>query len=306
MGLFKTGDELYDQAMESINRREYDKAKYLLAKAIERRTTKKELAVAMTNFLNMSGSFNSSAAYGRLRDSLTKVNDAVFNVGLTTFDKERLIRECDAKIAQIDAYSISASSEQAKTVKAQALIEAAKVIQINVGQDSFKIEEYFTKNVQSGQKIATKMLAEANELLAESVVFHDTKKAAEYQQIAFNFRRQLGESGERNQELINKYISSCTCWFCGRIAVGDGINFVKMGCDTIPNEEGTDLSKSVDEENGRIFVCRSCYTAFSRRADAISKGYYDDAMREMYEMEARINMRLAAIEGQIGALAFRR
>jgi len=304
MGLFKTGDELYNLAMESINRREYDRAKELLVKAIDRNTTKQNLAVATISFLNMANSLNVAASYRHLRDSLINIDGEEFNIGLTTFSKTNLIKECDAMIAQLNAISKPVNSEELMVAKAQAMIEAAKIIQINIGQEPLRIQEYFTKNVQSGQKIATTMLAEANELLADAVVHHDTKKAAEYQQIAFNFRRQLGESGEKNQALINRYIASCTCWFCGRVAVGDGINFVKMGCDMIPNEENEDITKSADEEKRVIFVCRSCYTAFSRRADDISRGYYNESIKEMREMETRINMKIAALEAQIGAVAW--
>lgn len=303
MGWFSSGNELYDEAMECINRRDYDKAKNLLVKAIDKKTDKIDLAVATINFLNMNGNLNNSSKYKSLAGSLAKIPDGAFQIGLTTFDKDSLIKECEAMSACINARTAVANSEDSMVSKAQAMIEAAKLVQMNIGQNSLLITEFFTKNVQSGQKIATTLLAEANELLAESVVHRDTKKAAEYQQIAFNFRKQLGESGEKNQTLINRYIASCTCWFCGRVAVGDGINFVKMSCDTIPNEEGADLSKSVDEENKKIFVCRSCYTAMSRRADDISRGYYNESLREMREMEARINMKIAAIEAQIGGVA---
>lgn len=304
MGWFSSGNELYDEAMESINRRDYDKAKNLLVKAIDRKTDKVDLAVVTINFLNMSGNLNTSIKYRQLGESLRKLNVETFNIGLTTFVKEQLIKECDAMIASLDSRAMACSDESSMIAKAQSMIEAAKIMQMNIGQEPLKITEYFTKNIQSGQKISLTLLAEANELLADAVVHHDTKKAAEYQQIAFNFRKQLGESGERNQMFINRYIASCTCWFCGRVAVGEGINFVRMGCDTIPNEEGEDLSKSLDESNRNIFVCMSCYTAFSKRADDISRGYYNEAMKEMAEMEARINMKLAAMEAQIGAVAW--
>lgn len=304
LGLFKSGDELYADAMECINRRDYDKAKSQLQKAIDKNTSKKDMAIATICFLNMKDGLNNSSSYGYFSQSLEHIQGDTFTVGLTSFSKTQLINECRAMSACIEARGMSESDNQAMMKKGQAMIEAAKIMQMGVGQEMLKINEYFAKDVVSGQRIVTTLLAEANEILAESVVRTDTNKAAEYQQVAYNFRVQLGETGAKNQDLINRYIASCTCWFCGRVAVGDGINFVKMGCDVIPNIEEEDVGNTVDKDKSVIFVCRSCYTAMSRRADDISRGYYNRTQQEMREMEARLNAKIAAVEAHASAAVY--
>ena len=48
-----------------------------------------------------------------------------------------------------------------------------------------------------------------------------------------------------------------------------------------------------------IYVCRACYTAISNRSDEIANEYYQQSMREMMAMEARLQAEIAALQSQI-------
>jgi hypothetical protein len=48
-----------------------------------------------------------------------------------------------------------------------------------------------------------------------------------------------------------------------------------------------------------IYVCRACYLAISKRADAIAKQYHEVAMREMAAMERRLRSEINSVAARI-------
>ena len=105
--------------------------------------------------------------------------------------------------------------------------------------------------------------------------------------------------------ICRKYSASATCWICGRDTCGEGVHFFPMSSDISPqmrNNEG--ILKSADTEYKNIYVCRACYTSISRRADAISKYYYDVAQDDMRKMEARLQAEIASLQAEITSLRF--
>jgi hypothetical protein len=205
----------------------------------------------------------------------------------------------------LNARNMPADNPDASRAKGDRLTECARDFQTIIGNGNLTIREFFGGGVTVGMKESIALMAEANEAYAEAYAWDDPKKAAEYQQFAYNYRKQIGESGEKNLELIKKYAASATCWICGRDANGEGIHFYAMSSDISPCLRKDDgVLRSADEKFENIYVCRACYSSISRRADAISKYYYGMAEDRMREMEARLQAEIAALQAEVTSLRF--
>ena len=259
-GFFKDGNELFDEAQELIKQKEYAKACKKLRSAIEKESDDSNLARVMIEFIEVGQSLNDASRYRELSASLDGI-DGTFDFGLSTFDVKELKEECDAMAVAIEARNSYANSNTDMVIKGERLIEAAKILQLKVGNDVLAINEYFNTSTLTGTRLSIALMAEGNELIADGTFWNDPKKAAEYQQIAYNFRRQLGESGEYNQRKIKEYTMTCTCWICGRQATGEGLHFYRMSADVSPEhvkaEEG-ELAPSTEPGSPMIFVCKAC------------------------------------------------
>ena len=300
-GFFKDGDELFNAALEEINRKEYDKASKTLTKALEKKSAKSDLIKVYIAFINVGKDLNNAAYYGTLKDALSNLGDSSFRFGLSEFDKDALIKECDAMAKCITARATGADTSEAR---GNAELEAATNLMAVVGENTLRINEYYSGNNITGTRMATGLMAEANECLAQAAYWTDPQKAAEYQQQAYNYRRQNGESGDANLTRMQQYSKACTCWFCGRQVVGEGLHFYVMSADPSPQQidkDSKELQHSISEGHD-LYVCRACYTGVSRRADAISNDYYNKGMDNLRQSEARLQGQIAALEGQISRM----
>lgn len=300
-GLFKDGEELFNAALEEINRKEYDKARSTLEKAIAKKSSKTDLAKVYLAFIDIGKNLNTASYYDGLRNALSGLSASSFRFGLSDFDRDALIKECDAMSKCI---SVRNSSSDMTEARGNALMDAAKNLLTSVGNETLRINEYYSGNSITGTRMATGLMAEANECLAQAAYWTDPQKAAEYQQLAYNYRRQNGESGDSNLEKMKQYSKACTCWFCGRQVVGEGLHFYVMSADPSPQQVEADkkeLQHSISEGDD-IYVCRACYTAVSRRADEISKEYYDQGMDNLHRTEAALQSQIVALEARISHL----
>ncbi len=306
-GLFKDGDELFDEAVELVKQREYEKAERTFQKCIDKESARSNEARLMITFIQLGRNLNNSQQYNNLATQLKNIGNETFEFGLSTFETKKLINECEAMAVAINARSLSSSGNDQLINKGNQLIEAAKVLQTKVGPEILSINEFYNGNSIAGMKLALALMAEGNECISNGTFWSDPRKAAEYQQIAFNFRRQLGESGDENQRRMLMYSKSCTCWICGRIATGEGMHFYRMSSDLSPQtEKSNDIADALDVSTESIFVCRACYSAFSKRADEISKGYYNASINEIRAAESRLNQRIAYLESRINSLSMNR
>ena len=301
-GLFKDGEELFDAAVEEIKRKEYDKAAKTLGKALDKNTKNSALARVYIAFINVGTGLNNPAQYDSLKNALAGLDMESFQFGLATFDRASLSVECDAMSRCISARNMD-NMNGAK--KGQAMLEASRNLMAAVGPNTLRINEYYSGNAITGTRMATGLMAEANEILAQDSYWDDPQKAAEFQQQAYNFRRQNGESGDSNLAKMQQYSKACTCWICGRQVVGEGLHFFVMSADPSPQQVSTDskeLQHSISE-GGDLYVCRACYTAISRRADAISKEYYEKSISELRATEHKLQMEIAALDSRVDRLA---
>ena len=298
---FKNGNELFDDAQELIKQKEYVKARKKLNSAIEKESEDADLAKVMIAFIDVGQSLNSASKYRELSAALSNIEGS-FDFGLSTFDVNALKNECDAMAVALDARNSHANDNTSFINKGEMLIEAAKALQLKVGNNVLSINEYFNTSTLSGQRLAIALMAEGNELIADGTFWNDPKKAAEYQQIAYNFRRQLGESGDYNRKKIKEYTMTCTCWICGRQATGEGLHFYRMSADISPEhvraEEG-ELAPSTESGSPMIFVCKACYTSISRRADSIAKEYHERSMAEMEQMRRQLMAEISRLDARI-------
>ena len=298
-GLFKDGEELFDSALEEIKRKEYDKAQKTLNKALDKNTKNADIARVYIAFISVGNDLNSPGAYDGLKNRLESLKQDSFQFGLATFDTEMLKKECACMSACISARNMSDSS-----AKGNALMEAARNLMAAIGNNNLRINEYYSGNAITGTRMATGLMAEANEILADDIFESDPQKAAEYQQQAYNFRRQNGESGEANLRKMQQYSKACTCWICGRQVVGEGLHFFLMSANPSPQQVEKDkgeIQHSISESRD-LYVCRACYTAISRRADAIANGYYDKALDQMRAGDAALQAQILAMDARITRL----
>ena len=305
--LFKNDDEHMDDAVDLIKRKEYETAMGALRKA-KSKDKDGSLAAkcdAMEAFINLYNKQDDPGAYINAANKLRAYTDGPLEMGLTTFDPAKLAEECLLMSKTINARNMPSSTPDQNRAKADALTDCAKEFQAKIGNNNLTIKEFFGGGVTVGMKESITLMAEANECLADAMAWDDPKKAAEYQQYAYNYRRQIGESGDRNLELVKKYAASATCWICGRDANGEGIHFYAMSSDISPClRTGDGILKSADEKFQNIYVCRACYSSISRRADAISQYYYGKSQEDMRAMEARLQAEIAALQTEITSLRF--
>ena len=305
--LFKNDSEHLDDAIDLIKRKEYEKAMAALRKSKSKDKDGDITAMcdAMEAFINLYNKQGDPGAYINAANKLRAYNGGSLEMGLTTFEPAKLADECLLMAKTINTRNMPSSNPQENKAKGDALMDCARDYQTKIGNNNLSIKEFFGGGVTVGMRESITLMAEANECYAESCAWDDPKKAAEYQQFAYNYRRQIGESGDRNQEFIRKYSASATCWICGRDTCGEGMHFFAMSSDISPQlMKGDGILKSADPEYKNIYVCRACYTSISRRADAISKYYYDEAVDDMRQMEARLQAEIAALQAEVTSLRF--
>jgi hypothetical protein len=305
--LFKNDDEHFEDAVDLIKRKEYEKAMGALrkAKSKDKDGSLSAKCDAMEAFINLYNKQDDPGAYINAANKLKAYTGGPLEMGLSTFDPQKLAEECLLMSRTLNARNMPTDNPDASRAKGDRLTECARDFQTIIGNGNLTIREFFGGGVTVGMKESIALMAEANEAYAEAYAWDDPKKAAEYQQFAYNYRKQIGESGEKNLELIKKYAASATCWICGRDANGEGIHFYAMSSDISPCLRKDDgVLRSADEKFENIYVCRACYSSISRRADAISKYYYDVAQDDMRKMEARLQAEIASLQAEITSLRF--
>ena len=306
--LFRNDNEYYEEAVDLIKRKEFEKAVSALQKAKSKDKDGDITAKcnAMESVIRLHRHLDDPASYERAAGDLKEYGEGELELGLTVFSTSKLANEC-LLMARARRCRMMPSGNSAENIeKGNALIECARGFQA-IGDENLMIWEFFTGTSTTGMKESLVLMAEGNEALAEGYAWEDPKKAAEYEQYAYNYRRQAGQGGEANIRLVKRYSTSATCWICGRDATGEGMHFFPMSSDISPQmRNGDGLLRSADEGYQNIYVCRACYTSISRRADAISKYYYDQTADDMRAMEARLQSEIAALQAQITALRFTR
>jgi len=307
MVFFKSGDALIEEGNDLIKRKEFEKARRSFQKALEKKTKDKDLAEVMLALLSIYGNLTNSGAYKQVAGVLRSKGDMEFQLGLSNVSADALAKECDLLGDEFGALAMSRDPSVSAN-RGNALIAAAMKYQTVMPNDILVIPELFGGVSMKGLRRAHKLFAEGNEDLAESVVYTDPRKAAEYQQMAFNYRKQMGESGEANLAKIDSYSKSAACWFCGREVTGERVHFFPMSSEVkilqFREREAVHL-QSQTPAGDAVYACRGCYSAISRRADAIANQYHRQAMAEIQRVEASLRTEIAVLSSRITSISFR-
>ncbi|MDR1955157.1 MAG: hypothetical protein LBP82_04320 [Candidatus Methanoplasma sp.] len=304
LSVFKSGDALFNQGIDLIKRKEYAKARKNFEKTIEKDGREAQLAKIYIDIIDACLDNNNSARYSKLAASLATVNEG-FEFGLTEIDPARLALECRLLTERMNIGGMQGNTPAILEEKGNKFLDVARKYQSQIGNDTIVISEIAGLPVNTGVKEALHIQALGYESLAASAVMSDPKRAAELQQNAYTCRKQLGEDGQRNMNLIKAYSKSAKCWICGRPSTGEGVHFFTMSSDITPFMRGSDedILLSAPPDYGSVYVCRPCYSSISRRSDEIARQYHEQAMREMRAMEARL---LAEIRSMAAMAAIRR
>lgn len=295
--VFKSGDELFNQGIDLIKRKEYAKARKNFEKTIEKGGKEADLATVYIDIIDACLDNNNPARYVKLASSLDKTNNESFEFGLTELDSDRLALECRLLAERMNIGRMQGNSSQVLEDKGNRFLDIARKYQSQIGNDLIKISEIVGIQVNTGIKEALYIQAWGYESLAAGAVMSDPKRAAELLQNAYTCRKQLGETGEKDMNLIKAYSKSVKCWICGRPATGEGVHFLAMSSDITPfmRNSDDDILKSAPNDYNSVYVCRPCYTSISRRSDEIAKQYHEKAMQEMRAMEARLRAEMSSM-----------
>jgi len=291
LAFFKTADEKFEQGNVYIKRGEWDKARSAFNKALNKGTKESEIARIMIALLDLRSN-STVAGYRNATEVLKNSGELEVEFGLSTIKCSKLAVECEACAAELSALGMSTNGTDALKARAEALFAAAMIFRAQMGMNKLIIPEVYNNVNVTGIQRANALMAEGNENMAESVVLENPKRAAEYFQMALNYRRQLADANAeaRIQEKIRLYSKAASCWICGREATGETIHFVSMPTDVTPllkNSKQASPLSSTDNDMS-IYVCKACYLAISKRADVIAADYHRAAMAEMRAMENRL------------------
>ena len=295
--IFKSGDELFDQGIDLIKRKEFAKAKSNFQKSVEKDGKNAEIANIYISIIDVYSDPNSADRLEFLASRLEATNIGEFEFGLTSIESKKFAVELRLTAERIRIFAMNGNSN-VREEKGNKLLQLAQKFQIQIGNDGLKLNELISNDVSiTGIRESLSIQALGYETLASAVVLTDPKKAAEMLQNAYNYRRQTGEDVGDDMNLIKAYSKTAKCWICGRSTTGEGIHFITMSSEITPfmRTEQDDIQKSAPENFESVYVCRPCYSAISRRADVISKQYFDRGMQELRNTEARLQMEIAEV-----------
>ncbi len=293
--IFRNGDDFYEESKELIKRGEYSKARDVLVKSINKEGGVNDAAAVQVALIDLSSRMNDPAAYEevvRKVDKLTSVKE--FEFGLDVVNAADLKTECQltARKMRLMADRGNPTMEDGKKLQ-----DLAQDFQSQIGSKPLMVNTIFKKGAgATGESEFFNLMATSFEVMADATVFTDPSQAAEYQQIAAGYRQQNGQSAEENFRKVKEYSRTCTCWICGRVATGEGIHFYSAKADVSPSlKDGASSAAESRADTQHIYICRACYSAISNRADDVAVKYYQDCMKEMRAMEARLKAQIAAI-----------
>lgn len=302
---FKKADDLHIQGMDLIRQGEFAKARERLLLSIRKDGGPDDLSAVVVGMIDLRGNMGDVGAYRNLITSLKNTDAKEFEFGLTMVNTETMIKQSELAIEEIRITNMRGSGRDLVD-KGQKLVELAQRYQTEVGEETLKLSEIYNNDTtRTGMKEGAMLMAMGYEAYATGTVWEDPRKAAEYQQIAYGYRKQMGDTGEENLRLINDYAKTCKCWYCGRVVSGLGIHFFALPSDISPalrTPPGREPLTSETEDHEAIYACRACHSSITKKADEIAQRYHENAMSEIRATEARMQAELYAIHSQLSYL----
>ncbi|MCL1979152.1 MAG: hypothetical protein FWG60_03230 [Methanomassiliicoccaceae archaeon] len=303
LSVFKSGDELFNQGVDLIKRKEYAKARKNFEKTIEKNGREAALAKVYVDIIDACLDQDNPARYNKLAASLGQMNEG-FQFGLTEINPTRMALECKLLAERMETGRMPGKAPAQLEERGNRFLDIARKYQTMIGNDAIAISEIVGIQVNTGIKEALYIQALGYENLSSGVVMSDPKRAAELLQNAYACRKQLGEDAQQTLSTINAYSKSVKCWICGRPATGEGVHFLAMPSDISPfmRKSDDEILKSAPSDYNSIYVCKPCYSAISKRSDEIARQYHERAMQEMRAMEARLEAEIRSLSTRISML----
>lgn len=287
--LFKSGDEVFSQGMDLIGRKDFSGARGKFSAAIDKGCNDPNYARFAVAMIDLHGDMSNIQNYRGLIDALEQMPAGAVRFGVTTGDRDRLIANAKLSVEEIQASLMPDSDYMAK---GQAYIEVAGRYSSEFGDANLPIIEMLKGTSVSGMRESLILQANAYEIMGHGAAYSNPKQASEYLQMAYNFRRQIGDSGQEDYNMMKDLSITAKCWICGKQVSGRGIHFMAVPCDMSPmfrEKESREALRSSDESCSSLYMCIPCYTAISNRAEDIVQPYYEECMQRIDILEAQID-----------------
>ena len=179
--LFKNGEQLYNEGLDMIGRRDFSGAKKKFVDAIQKGYRADGMADVYITILDVGANRSSIGCYKSLRNALGNLTVGSFKFGLTDIDVNDLIAEVELDIKEIEANNLPDSLYKEKSA---ALIACAGEYMGRIGEKNLKLDEIFKgTTAATGSREALILQAEGYYVLGEGCVSEDPKMASEYMQM---------------------------------------------------------------------------------------------------------------------------
>ncbi|ADV64848.1 hypothetical protein [Desulfurococcus mucosus] len=184
--------------------------------------------------------------------------------------------------------------------------EEAAGILLQYGRDKFLLEDLL--KLDTPQKTALRLLALSRLMKAVLAEREDPGRAVELYTEAVGYLSSIAD--QRYSATASKWLEkagkSTKCWICGRDMQGEDVHFVYLPATITPyiaKRYGEEAPNMLVESGGGqyIAVCTACYTAMYNLGDAISRHYYELAMKALEDAVRRLQMEIDALRNECRA-----
>jgi hypothetical protein len=301
MPLFKTPEDRVQAGQDKLLRGDYAGARDEFASAADGfgkkgRAFDAQVAQTYALLLGLQGPGATADGFKQLATALVPLGTTPLKLGTRTVPAADVGREASLLSEELGVLASRPSTPEAHADAGRRL-QALALSYRQLGNQVLIIPELFRLGSLTAQHRALLVSALAEEEMGEAEVTRNPKRAAEHNQNARNWWLQAGEGAKADlaAQRVSRYGRAVKCWFCGREAAGDGINFQTLASDVRGFGVGGDPSALPDSNEGQgvVYACRPCSSALDRLADA-------KAQARTKELEDRINRMLQQMKSQSG------
>ncbi len=295
--MFRSSSKLLEQANDLVKQGNFAKAEERYSDAAAKLTregdsTNAQLAMAYAAFLALARAGGDPAIYGRAAQSLQTLGGATLKIGLRDVSASSLSNEVAILGEDLAAVMMPSQSVIEQTNRAQRLREVGLRYQSVIRTNVILTKEMFQKETGTGASRAFTLFALSEEMMGESTVFTDPKKAGEHYQQASLFWEQAGvkQASADARSRAQQYQKSAKCWFCGREVTGQGVSFFQLPSEltlSLTKTESAAVLPSFDNGTNQIFSCRGCNSTMNTLSDS----WAQKRAQEVYtKLEAEIEV----------------
>jgi len=301
--LFKDGSGTFEQGLDLVRRREFDRAvtKFLDAAAKYRKEGSiplHNLSMAYTQLLSLGVRLGHPEAYRATADLLrSTLGDREIHLGARSISASELANQMELTSRDLTLMievQRGSTNPELLSQNLQSLANSYRAM----GNQVLYLPELFQQQAISTEPRVAVLMAYSFETLGNALESRDPLAAAENFQTAQQYWIQAGDEA-RSQAAATRvgHLSfQARCWFCGREGTGHGVQFVSLPIsENVAGLKETVTSSplpSIDATGRTIYACKGCFSAAQGLADRV-------ALQRVSEAEARLNARIQALEHRI-------